>query len=200
MEFNTILAIIPARGGSKRLPHKNTQPVGGIPLAQRTILTAKSAGLTKIVVTTDDPKVKEIALKEDVVVVDRPSELATDNAQGEYAFLHAMEYVENKLNWNYDTICALQVTSPLLKPETLKKALEVFYKEKLTSLVAVNSMGFFKPCGAFYISTKKSFKKEKTFWVDDIAVFPLDAQETIDVDYKWDLKIANAVAKGRIFL
>lgn len=199
MNFNNILGIVPARKNSKRLPHKNTQPVGGIPLVKRTILTAKSAGLSKIIVTTDDSEVKEIALKENIVVVDRPSELATDDARGEDAFLHAMEYVDNELNWDYDTICALQVTSPLLKSETLKKALETFYNEKLTSLVAVNSTSFFKPCGAFYCIKKATFLKEKTFWIDDLAVFPLNAQETIDVDHLWDWAISNAVANGRIF-
>lgn len=197
--FNNTLVIIPARKGSKRLPHKNTLTVGGIPLVKRAIDTAKSAGLTKIVVTTDDPKVKEIALKEDVVVIDRPEELATDTAQTEDAILHAIDYVVKNLNWDFNSICLLQVTSPLLRPETLQNAIETFYKENLSSLVAVNSMAFFKPTGAFYISTKASYLKHKTFWVEDMAVFSLNAQETIDIDYAWDLAIANAVANGRTY-
>lgn len=197
MIFDNTLAIIPARAGSKRLPHKNTITVGGIPLVARTIRTAKNAGLSKIVVTTDDYEVKEIAEFEEVMVIPRPLELATDEARSEDAILHAMDYAEREFNCDYTSICVLQPTSPLLKSETLKKAIEIFHNNELTSLVAVNPL--YQPAGAFYCATKEVFKHHKSFWVEDMSVFVLNSKESLDVDYNYQWAISNAVNGGHIY-
>lgn len=70
------IAIIPARGGSKRLPNKNTLLLGGIPLLAHSINFAKENKIDKIVVSTDDASIKEIALQYGAEVLDRPAALA----------------------------------------------------------------------------------------------------------------------------
>lgn len=201
------MVVIPARAGSKRLPHKNVLPVGGIPMSQRTIQIAKAAGLneaktapylkSQIIVTTDDIRVKEIAIIENVEFINRPTKLATDRARSEDAVIHAIEYVDSVFpNNKFDTICMLQTTSPCLKPFTLQIALEEYENRKATALVAVNPA--YDPCGAFYIIDKKTFLNKKTFWVKDMGVFVLSYEEAIDVDYAWDWAIANAVKLGKV--
>ena len=206
-KFTNVLVVIPARAGSKRLPHKNVLPVGGIPLSQRTIQIAKAAGLneaktapylkSQIIVTTDDPSVKKLAIIEKIECIDRPAKLATDRARSEDAAIHAIEYVDSVFpNNKFDTICMLQTTSPCLKPSTLRHALVEYRKNKATALVAVNSA--YNPCGAFYLIDKEAFLKKKTFWVKDMGIYVVSREESCDVDYAWDWAIANAIEGGRI--
>lgn len=206
--FKNVLVVIPARTGSKRLPHKNVLPVGGIPMSQRTIQIAKAAGLneaktapylmSQIIVTTDDPHVKKLAIIEKVECIDRPAKLATDRARSEDAVIHAIGYVDSLFpNNKFDTICMLQVTSPCLKPSTLQRALEEYRNKKATVLVSVNPA--YNPCGAFYIFNKETFLKKKTFWVKDMGIYVVSREESCDVDYAWNWAIANAIEGGRIY-
>lgn len=117
-----VLAIIPARAGSKRLPGKNTAILDGLPLIVRTILQAKeSRYIDTIAVTTDDPKAADMAFRNgaDVVIV-RPAELATDEARTEDAILHAMGLLSG-----HDVIVLLQVTSPLREVEDIDACIEM---------------------------------------------------------------------------
>ena len=206
--FKNVLVVIPARTGSKRLPHKNVLPVGGIPMSQRTIQMAKAAGLneaktspylkSQIIVTTDDPHVKKIAIIEKVECIDRPAKLATDRARSEDAVIHAIQYVDDIFpNNKFDTICMLQPTSPCLKPSTLQCALEEYRNKKATVLVSVNPT--YKPCGAFYLIDKETFLKKKTFWVKDMSIYVVSYEASCDVDHAWDWAIANAIDGGRIY-
>lgn len=207
-KFKKVLVVIPARRGSKRLPHKNVLPISGTPLAQRTIQIAKAAGLngaktnpflkSQIVVTTNDPQVKNIASIEEVECIDRPEKLATDNARAEDVIAHAAEYVDSLFTTNeFDAICLLQVTSPLLRPKTLKKALNLFYKKDLISLIAVNSK--YRMIGAFYIVDKIDFQAEETLYPEGMSLYVISDEEAIDVDYLEDLRTAEAIEEGRVF-
>lgn len=85
------LALIPARGGSKGIPHKNLQPLGGIPLISRTVLSALAAeSLGGVVVSTDDGAIAEAAASAGARVVSRPAALADDRASSEAALVHAL--------------------------------------------------------------------------------------------------------------
>jgi N-acylneuraminate cytidylyltransferase len=86
------LALIPARGGSKGIPGKNLQPVGGVPLVGRTIRAALAASrVGRVVVSTDDPAIGDTARAAGAEVVARPEALAGDAASSESALLHALE-------------------------------------------------------------------------------------------------------------
>ena len=205
--LDNVLVVIPCRKGSKRLPHKNIRPVGGMALSQRTIRIAKEAGLThtfppylksQIIVSSDDVGVKNVSLAENVEFIDRPAKLATDKAKSEAVIIHAIEYVDDVFpNNEFDTIALLQVTSPLLKPKTLRKALKVFYNANLASLISVNLA--YQMTGGFYIIDKKIFVKQKTLYPKGMAVYIVSEEEAIDVDYLEDLRTAEAIERGWVY-
>ncbi|WP_457611620.1 acylneuraminate cytidylyltransferase family protein [Lutibacter sp.] len=127
------IVIIPARGGSKRFPNKNITLLGGIPLLEHSINYAKTNKINKIVVTTDDLKIKEIALKNGVDVIDRPKELSGDLATTVSAMKHVIENVEE----TFDNVILLQPTNPLRPKRLLKEAYQKFIDGNYDSLMTV---------------------------------------------------------------
>lgn len=122
-----ILVIIPARGGSKGIPHKNIKPLNGKPLIYYTIDEAREiVGDDDICVSTDDPEiikcVEDYGLKVPFV---RPEELATDTAGTYEVLLHALSFYE-KQGRRYDVVLLLQNTSPFRKAEQIREALELY--------------------------------------------------------------------------
>lgn len=107
------LGIIPARGGSKRLPKKNLRMLGGKPLVAWAIETAKCAKLDRVVVSSDDPEILRIA---DELALARPADLATDTSL-------AIDYIRHALAelGNFDVVVVLQPTSPFTLPEDVDK-------------------------------------------------------------------------------
>jgi len=109
-----VLGIIPARGGSKSIPDKNIVPLAGKPLISWTIQFAIQAELlSRLVVSTDDAQIAEIAQQAGAEIIERPAELATDNARTEPVLLHALDYLEEKEGYVPDAVALLQCTSPM---------------------------------------------------------------------------------------
>ena len=115
---NKTIAIIPARGGSKRLPGKNIMLLDGLPLIAHSLLFAKanSAIIDEIYVSTDDVAIKEIALQYGAKVMDRPSELSGDLQPTVTALKHVLENIDEVEN-----VIVLQPTNPLRKPPNLSQ-------------------------------------------------------------------------------
>jgi len=131
-----ILAIIPMRGGSKRLPNKNTRLFCGNPLVYYTIKEAqKSKYIDKLVALTDDKHVAEICNKAGINVINEPMELAQDNSLVIYALKYAIKQIENQ--FNPTEIMLLQVTSPLRLAEDIDGAVEQYEKEPCDSVISV---------------------------------------------------------------
>jgi len=114
------LAVIPARGGSKRVPQKNIREVGSKPLIAHTIQDAEDADLIdRAIVSTDDDEIARISRDYGAEVPFlRPPELATDTAGLAGVITHALRWADNQSN-QYDFICALQTTSPLRTPDDI---------------------------------------------------------------------------------
>jgi CMP-N,N'-diacetyllegionaminic acid synthase len=110
-----VLAIIPARGGSKGIPLKNLRLVAGKSLLERTIELALSIPqITHVCVSTDHPEIKAQSETFDgVIAVDRPAELSGDRVADTPVLQHAVEHVEATLGLVFDIVLMLQVTSPL---------------------------------------------------------------------------------------
>ncbi|MBI2288033.1 MAG: acylneuraminate cytidylyltransferase family protein, partial [Chloroflexi bacterium] len=120
------IAIIPARGGSKRIPRKNLLLLGGKPLLAYSIEHARQARrVDRTMVSTDDDEIAAVARQYGAEVVKRPPELSTDTATSEDALLHVLGYLEGKEHFTPDIVVFLQCTSPLRKPDDIDNAIGV---------------------------------------------------------------------------
>lgn len=122
-----ILALVTARGGSKRLPGKNLRPLGGRPLIVWSIEVAKGiAEICDIVVSTDDSAIAAVARGSGAVVPWlRPASLATDSASSVDVCLHALDWYEGE-NGKVDGLLLLQPTSPFRKRSTVERGIRLF--------------------------------------------------------------------------
>ncbi|MFD7666186.1 cytidylyltransferase domain-containing protein [Streptomyces sp. NPDC059788] len=116
----TVVAVIPARGGSKGVPAKNLAAVGGVPLIARAVRECRAARLvTDVVVSTDDAAIAGAARGAGAVVVRRPGDIAGDTATSEAAVLHAMDAYEAEHGKPVDAVLLVQCTSPFLVREDI---------------------------------------------------------------------------------
>ena len=118
-----VLAVIPARGGSKSIPLKNIRPLNGIPLLAFTIQAAKrSAYLDRYVVSTDHADIVRVAREYGAEVIERPADLATDQAPTEWALLHALEVLARQ-SYRPEFVVTLEPTSPLRSTELIDRCI-----------------------------------------------------------------------------
>ena len=130
-----IIVIIPAKGGSTRLPNKNMHLLLGKPMLQYAIDYSKqSKRISKIYVSTDDDQIAHISKTAGAKIIKRPSELATDTSTTESAIKHAL----NNIDKRPDIIVLLQPTSPLRPEKSLDKALEKFIEKEYDSLLSIS--------------------------------------------------------------
>jgi CMP-N-acetylneuraminic acid synthetase len=179
MQKKTV-AIIPARAGSKRCPQKNVALFKGKPMVAHTIEQAlESKIFNEIIVTSDDPKVVEIARNYPVFIDDRDAPLATDNAP----LIDLMRSLIKKYNFNDDSIlCLLLVTGPLREVRDISNAFELFLAtDKKDSVVSV---------------TENENPVEMTWRIVDGRLFPLLPSEnktTRKQDFKKSLRYNDAL-------
>lgn len=218
-----ILYIIPARGGSKGIPHKNIKLLAGRPLIYYSIDVAR--GMTtdeNICVSTDSNEiikvVEEYGLK---VPFKRPDYLATDTATSNDVLLHAIEYYEAH-GKQYDVIVLLQPTSPLRKIQQLREALKL-YKDDLDMVVSVkesyapavvcnenedgflelsfNKSGarrqdissFYEYNGAIYIISIEMLKKNSLSGFTHIKKYVMDELTSVDIDTLLDWLVVESI-------
>ena len=130
-----IIALIPARGGSKGIPKKNIKKFMGIPLIAHSIKYALSCEkINEIYVTTDNTEIAEICSNLGAKIIKRPNNISSDTATTESAIEHALSVV----NTNPDIIVLLQPTSPLRPKKTLQKALKIFMDKNYDSLLSIS--------------------------------------------------------------
>ena len=129
------IAIIPARGGSKRLPGKNTKLLGEIPLLAHSILYAKKHNfIDAVYVSTDDVVIKEIALLYGAIVIDRPQALSGDLEPTVSALKHVLESIDEII----ENVILLQATNPLRPQNLLQNAFAIFQEQQTNSLFTVS--------------------------------------------------------------
>jgi CMP-N-acetylneuraminic acid synthetase len=134
MNMKTI-AVIPARGGSKRLPQKNIRLLGGIPLIIHSIQFAKENSdiIDEIFVSTDDDVIKKIAQEYGAKVIDRPQSISGDLEPTVSAIKHVLEQIQQPI----ENVILLQPTNPLRPQNLLKESFEYFQQKELQSLFTV---------------------------------------------------------------
>lgn len=127
----SVIAIIPARGGSKGIPRKNVRLVAGKPMLAHSIEHARGAtSVSRVVVSTDDGEIAAVARQYGAEVVERPAEISGDSATSESALLHALD----ALGGDPDLVVFLQATSPMRAPEDVQNAIDTLLREGADSL------------------------------------------------------------------
>ena len=210
------IAIIPARGGSKRLPFKNNLLFGGIPLIAHSILYAQQNKdiVDEIYVSTDDEAIKKIALHYGAQVIDRPEQLSGDLEPTITAVQHVLETISEAV----DTVILLQPTNPLRPEKILKEAFESYSMSDADSLFTVTrnhqklgkiSNHCFEPYnytigqrsqdleplyfenGLLYISKAKLIREGKIFSENSIPYEVNHIFASIDIDTQDDFDYAE---------
>jgi len=217
----TFLAIIPARGGSKRLPRKNILNLHGKPLIAWSIEAGlKSQYIDAVVVTSDDDEILDISKKFGAETIKRPDELAGDTATTFDAIKHTIDNLEK-----YDYIVLLQPTSPLRDEKHINEAIELLESKNADAAVSVcemnhsplwsntlpedgNMKGFlrdevlnkrsqdlekyYRLNGGIYIcKTDKLLEEESFFLQDNIFAYKMDRKSSIDIDTHGDFIYAE---------
>ncbi|MEW6680126.1 MAG: acylneuraminate cytidylyltransferase family protein [bacterium] len=203
-----ILGVIPARGGSKGIPRKNIKLIAGKPLIAWTIEVAKrSKLLERFVVSTEDPKIAEIARQYEAEVVDRPNELSTDEA----TTLSVLQDVLSKIE--ADTVVLLQPTSPIRDKDLIDRCIERFQETGADNLATgfickfmeygtytqrrQELRGFFYDDGNVYV-IKGELIKKGTMFGKKVERFETTREQNIEIDDEFDFWIAEQVLLKRI--
>jgi N-acylneuraminate cytidylyltransferase len=134
-----VLVIVPARGGSKGIPRKNLQLLGGKPLVAHAVETGLGASLvSRVLCSTDDPQIADAARAAGAEVPFlRPTDLAGDLSEDWPVFMHALDYLDRKEDWRPDLIVNLRPTSPLRTPTHVDDAIRLLLDTGADSVKAV---------------------------------------------------------------
>ena len=216
-----ILAVIPARGGSKRIPRKNVRIMCGKPLILYSIENAaalKSDYDIDIAVSTDDEELSLIAGDRGVDIVERGEELSADNVTLDPVIYDAVCKMEERKNKSYDIVITMQATSPTLKAETLKNAIKYFTDGGYDTVISVvnkphlswtkkdgkivknyekrlNSQELpanYLETGGFVIAKRSVVTKDSRIG-ENVSVFETTPQEAVDIDTDEDWINAEAI-------
>lgn len=128
------LCVIPARGGSKRIPRKNVKPFAGAPMIVHSVRAAlRSEIFDRVVVSTDDAEIAEVARAHGAEIpFMRPPELADDMATTDAVYLHAIGAMEAQAG-PFEHACCLYATAPFVRPEDLRAGLDALRTNRATS-------------------------------------------------------------------
>lgn len=171
-DFNKIMALIPARGGSKGVPNKNIKAINGKPLIVWTIERAlQSKLLTQVLVSTDSGEIAEIAKAAGADVLMRPAELATDTASTLDVMIHALH------NYPADILVLLQPTSPFRKRGRIDECIEEFVNSRCDSL-ATGFICDYKEYGTNNLPRQQI----EGFFYDDGSIYVIKTENVLHGD------------------
>lgn len=223
----TALYLIPARGGSKGIPHKNIKLLNGKPLIQYSIEVARElADDTDICLSTDDLQIKSVA--EDLglkVPFLRPDYLASDTASSSDVIVHALDFYSQQ-GKEYDVVVLLQPTSPLRTVQNVKDCIALYsdeydmvttVKESCVSAVLCreNPDGYLEKVigksgvrrqdaerlyeynGAVYVINVKAIKEKGLSGFTKIKKFVMNEENSVDIDTMLDWKIVEAILANK---
>jgi N-acylneuraminate cytidylyltransferase len=130
-----MMVVIPARGGSKGIPRKNVKLLAGKPLVAHSILQAKQTpGITRVIVSTDDPEIAAVSREWGADVVKRPPEISGNTASSESALLHTLDWLLTTEHYEPELVVFLQATSPIREPGDIQRGCETLERDGADSL------------------------------------------------------------------
>lgn len=209
-----IVAIIPARGGSKGILNKNLSLLGGQPLIYYTLETCKKVKeIDTVVMTTDSNLIESVVLEKypDTVIIRRPDNLSNDSATSEDALLHAIRELEGQF-LDFDIVVFVQATSPLTQCNDLSKLISLL-DDHDSAAFYTDDYGFFfnhddmhtprlprqqreprkREAGNAWAFNKKGFLKYKARLFGSIALCKLDHPREFEIDTPSDLGVIEAI-------
>jgi len=215
---------VPARGGSKGIPGKNLRTVDGVPLVVRAVTAAqRAASVARVVVTTDDDAIAAVARTAGADVVDRPHDLASDDASTEDALLHALDDLRTRGFADPDITVLVQCTSPFTEPAdidgvvgllddpgvdcafTAMRTHAFVWRAGPKGVVAVNHDAAtrqrrqdrpveFVETGAAYAMRTAGFRRARHRFFGTAAVFEVPPERALEIDDPADLGRAERLA------
>jgi|GEM_PF-829604 len=223
-----IVALIPARGGSKRIGSKNILPLPhlGHPSIVKPMLTFTidaAQGVQEIQetwVSTDDANIAKCAKSRNANVIERPKELSSDTASSESALLHFAENVD------FDILVFIQGTSPLLTSGDIQKGLDLYAASDFDSVFSVvrengffwthdgkpvnydpmnrprsqEKVPWFKENGAFYITSKTQLQKSRCRFSGRIGYTEMALTNSFEIDSWEDVHLVSALLEAKAFV
>jgi len=137
------IAIIPARGGSKRIPRKNIKLFYGKPMIAYSIEAARKSGcFDKIIVSTDDQEIADVALKYGAEVPFlRPEKVSDDHATTMDVMQHALSWCDDE-GWNVKLVCCIYATAPFMTPESLQQGLKMLGSDNVDYAFSATTFPF----------------------------------------------------------
>ncbi|MEU9999397.1 acylneuraminate cytidylyltransferase [Streptomyces sp. NPDC048370] len=220
----TVLAVIPARGGSKGVPAKNLVPVAGVPLVSRAVRACLGARVvTDVVVSTDDAAIASAARAAGAEAIHRPAAIAGDTATSESAVLHAMDAFEATSGRRVDVVLLVQCTSPFITADEVNEAAErvasgvadtaltvspshgFLWRETRDGGTGVNHDKAFRPrrqdrepeyleTGAVYAMAAEGFRTHTHRFFGRTELVVTDPLRVLEIDDPHDLARAKALA------
>jgi len=190
-----ILAVIPARGQSKRLPRKNLALLNGKPLLVHTIEQAvKSRYINKIVCSTEDDEIANIARRNGCQVITRPNRLAQDDIPTLPVIQHTLDYLWKYQHYKPLIVITLQPTSPLRTADDIDSTVKLLIDNGYDSTFSVTDA---KTNGAVYVS-RIYVHMEQNAMVSkgNYGYYSMPEERSIDINTQEDLEKAEAILKG----
>jgi YrbI family 3-deoxy-D-manno-octulosonate 8-phosphate phosphatase len=215
------IAIIPARGGSKGIPNKNLQTVGGVTLLARTISAClKSESIATVYVSTDSDDIAAVALNNGAQVIRRPADISGDTASSESALLHSLNEIVKTSSLPKNVLFA-QCTSPFITHTDIDGILDLL-KDHDSALTVTHNHAFiwrrdntgnaiginhdsairlprqqldpeYKETGALYAMNIDQFRKCGHRFFGRIGMYEVPADRSMEIDEPEDLRLANTL-------
>ncbi len=220
------LAVIPARGGSKGIPRKNVRPLAGKPLIAYNIEQARLARtVERVIVSTDDAEIGEIARQYGAEVVWRPAEISGDSASSESALLHVLESLRETEGYRPDVLVFLQCTSPLTLAEDIDGTVQALLEAQADTALAVTPFHYFlwKPqpdgdavginhnkgyrqlrqerepqyleTGAVYVMRVPGFEEVRHRFFGKTAMYVMPPERRLEIDDPVDFQVAEVLLR-----
>jgi YrbI family 3-deoxy-D-manno-octulosonate 8-phosphate phosphatase len=220
VELVSVVAVVPARGGSKGVPGKNLRRIAGRSLVARAVDAALAAeSIDRVLVSTDDVEIAAEARRAGAEVVNRPADIADDTASSEAAVLHALAGLDAKP----EIVVFVQATSPFINPADLDSAVHrvlsaredvVFaavrthaflWRQTADGAVGVNHDASIRPrrqdrdeqfqeTGAFYVMRAEGFVRGGHRFFGRVGVHEVDSARAIEIDTVRELELAGLIA------
>lgn len=221
-----VCVVIPARGGSKGVTHKNLRPVGGVPLVVRAIRSVSAVPLVdEVYVSTDDAEIAKVALHAGARVIDRPALISGDQASSESAIQHALAVIAEESALP-DVTVLVQATSPFIAPADLEHAIELvrngdcdvafsatkadvhLWREGPAGPEGVNHDARVRQrrqdrpvehreTGAFYVMRTDEFLERGHRFFGRLRIVEVDPADGLEIDTEHDLTMAELLHASR---